>query len=784
MKTVWLRWIVLLGVLAFCVAGWSRLHFETDVSSTLPPNEPSSDALRLIRKNFVEEQRVVIVLENTDGVFEEDAADLAAVLEKALPEAKVEYRSAWDTDPEEAAASIASLWSHADPEKVAQFVDLLSSDEKVQEQLATAKETISGSMDVELVERTAYDPLGFLNLPDLRQLSESEFAYASEDEALRLLFVENKDLGKSYKVQAEWVARIREALPDWSEDGFSIQLTGAPIYAAETGSGIKKDMGGTVTVTAVLVGLLFFLMQRDWRQLLLVGGILVVTFGLAFGLSGWLLGSLNLVSAGFAAILLGLVIDYTMVLAREAEEGISEKELRGKLLPGIGWAAATTCLVFGTLGLSSFTVVRELGGLVVIGLLTGAGISLWLAPLFLTRWKLPKKKTSGWTLFLGPRRAWMGVLLPVIVMVVIFAAKGAPSVTFESGMSLPKGSEAVVALDEIKEKFPAWSDRNWDLVTVAESQEQLRERAEEAERELARLQEEGLIERYQWPLSVLPEKENWERNEANWRKVGARREAILALLEKEGFSEKGRAYTGLVLAELPRPLEASSDLEKLFLARLADGREVFRGRVLLAEGEDGSAVLERFEEKADGTSATGLAALKLALSPLVKHDFVYLFLPLAGAVLLLSLLLAFRSWWEAVVPGLVMLMSMGLVIALSVVLGIEWNFLNGMAIPLIVGTGIDYGIHLIFALRREKGNQALVWHGVGKAILFCGLSSAIGFGSLTFASNELLATMGFLCGAGILLTMTLSLLLIPGLWLSLGNRFRKGEPEVESGPSV
>ena len=195
-------------------------------------------------------------------------------------------------------------------------------------------------------------------------------------------------------------------------------------------------------------------------------------------------------------------------------------------------------------------------------------------------------------------------------------------------------------------------------------------------------------------------------------------------------------------------------------------------------------MLKRFEEKADGTSATGLAALKLALSPLVKHDFVYLFLPLAGVVLVLSLLLAFRSWWEAVVPGVVMLMSMGLVIALSVVLGVEWNFLNGMAIPLIVGTGIDYGIHLIFALRREKGNQALVWHGVGKAILFCGLSSAIGFGSLTFASNELLATMGLLCGAGILLTMTLSLLLIPGLWFSLGNRFRKDEPELESGPSA
>jgi predicted RND superfamily exporter protein len=88
---------------------------------------------------------------------------------------------------------------------------------------------------------------------------------------------------------------------------------------------------------------------------------------------------------------------------------------------------------------------------------------------------------------------------------------------------------------------------------------------------------------------------------------------------------------------------------------------------------------------------------------------------------------------------------------------------------LIVGTSIDYSIHLIFALRRSGGDFSVVWNGAGKAIFFCGLSTAIGFGSLLFSSNDMLWSMGLLCGLGILLSTTLSLHVIPGLWQRRGH---------------
>ena len=175
-------------------------------------------------------------------------------------------------------------------------------------------------------------------------------------------------------------------------------------------------------------------------------------------------------------------------------------------------------------------------------------------------------------------------------------------------------------------------------------------------------------------------------------------------------------------------------------------------------------MLETFAKlEKKGVSVTGWSILQSILLPHVKRDFYVIFIPSAG-ILLLALFLVFRSWRETLIAVIVLLTALVMVNAVVVLTGQTWNFLSGVAIPLVVGAGIDYSIHLVFALRRQNGDFAAVWNSVGKAIFFCGLSTAIGFGSLLFASNEVLRSMGLLCSLGILLTMALSLLIIPGFW--------------------
>jgi len=50
------------------------------------------------------------------------------------------------------------------------------------------------------------------------------------------------------------------------------------------------------------------------------------------------------------------------------------------------------------------------------------------------------------------------------------------------------------------------------------------------------------------------------------------------------------------------------------------------------------------------------------------------------------------------------------------------------------------------------------------AIIFCALSTAIGFGSLALANNKAMADLGLISAVGIMVMLILALTLLPGLW--------------------
>ena len=64
----------------------------------------------------------------------------------------------------------------------------------------------------------------------------------------------------------------------------------------------------------------------------------------------------------------------------------------------------------------------------------------------------------------------------------------------------------------------------------------------------------------------------------------------------------------------------------------------------------------------------------------------------------------------------------------------------------------------------EAAREALdeLWQGTGKALLFCGASNVIGFGSLVFSSSDALVSLGKVSVFGILLSMGISIFLLPG----------------------
>jgi len=746
-------------ILLVSATGLSRLSFATDVLEILPQDIPEVEALSMFRKNFDDDNHVILLLKHEEEVYEEDAASFAEFLGEKLPEARIDYRSRFENDPTTFAQSLARMWADADEEVVADLAGRLTDPEALEALLAESKRTIELSLDQGEATMAAYDPIGFLKHPAMEQLKETNFSYQSEDGKLWLIMIAKEDLGFGYQNHSKWVSRIREAADQWDEEGFSYRLTGRPVLSAEVGKGMESDMVGTIMITSVIVGLLFLLVQRSPVQLAVLGVILVLVFMITLGLAGWIFGTLNLVSVGFAAILLGLVIDYGVVIAREATPGQTAAQTRREMAPSILWAALTTAVVFGLLMLSVFAGVQQLGGLILIGLVAGAFVCLWIMPWAME--KFPAKRSTSLLRapFPSARFGRLVIICSILASVAVFVFRGTPYISFKISMVEPEISEAVQSFEVMQQNYPAWSKKNLTLITKGESLAEVRESLDLAQKEIVRLKKEGVLVRSEWPTEILPDPVARAANAEYWREVSAKSEEIVAALAKAGFSPKGYELDQMVLQKLGSTPDELDPFARMFYHE--DG--FFAGRVQLKEAanEENIAKIAVFREH--GVTASGWQLLQAILLPRVKQDFYFLFLP-ATAVLLAALIIVFRSWKDAAMTAAVLVTVLLLVNAVSVLTDRPWNFLSSLAIPLIVGTGIDYSIHLIFALRRSDGNLAKVWNGVGKAIFFCGLSTVVGFGSLGFASNQTLQSMGILCGAGVFLTMVFSVLVVPGLW--------------------
>ena len=95
--------------------------------------------------------------------------------------------------------------------------------------------------------------------------------------------------------------------------------------------------------------------------------------------------------------------------------------------------------------------------------------------------------------------------------------------------------------------------------------------------------------------------------------------------------------------------------------------------------------------------------------------------------------------------------------------GIAWNFVNIGAIPLCLGLGLDFHIHMVHAL-RHGGQHGGDTRAVSRALAYCGLSTGLAFGALSFSSNAGLSSFGTCAMTGVLATLFSAAFLVPALW--------------------
>lgn len=174
----------------------------------------------------------------------------------------------------------------------------------------------------------------------------------------------------------------------------------------------------------------------------------------------------------------------------------------------------------------------------------------------------------------------------------------------------------------------------------------------------------------------------------------------------------------------------------------------------------------------EGVRLSGWELLGPSVSVLVQRDLKLVLGPIFLLVLV-TLWLAFRNWRD-VFWSLVTLLFSGLSLhVLMALAGWSWNMMNVMALPLLLGMGVDFSIHIQLALRRHGGDTAVVRGSVGRALLLAGSTTVAGFASLAFASNAGIAGLGKICAAGIICAMLTAVFLLPAWWRTTSTQPRR-----------
>ena len=99
------------------------------------------------------------------------------------------------------------------------------------------------------------------------------------------------------------------------------------------------------------------------------------------------------------------------------------------------------------------------------------------------------------------------------------------------------------------------------------------------------------------------------------------------------------------------------------------------------------------------------------------------------AILVGCLWLAFRRWVEVLLSFATLGFSLLVLLAVMGLAGWSWNLMNLMVVPILLGAGVDYTIHVQLALRRHAGDILTMRKVTGRAVFLCAATTVAGFGS-------------------------------------------------------
>ncbi|MEP3629711.1 MAG: MMPL family transporter [Hyphomicrobiales bacterium] len=626
------------------------------------------------------------------------------------------------------------------------------------------------------------------------------------------------------------IAALHKAIDELDEDIkalTTIGVTGDPALRFEELKSVSNGIALSLGLSFLLVAVLLWVAFRSTRGVALTFVALISALILTTGFAAAFFGDLNLVSVAFIVLLVGLGLDFTIhALAHLGDENqettVDTLTAMGR---GIGGAlllsALTTALAFLSFAPTDFVGMAQLGILGAVGVLVAFTVSVTMVPALIVAFPwferfatktngADKASSSGFAHLVQAGRPVFATVLVLLTVASLFVISDvrfdadpvalrdpdSPSMktlgllherveTAPYRLSLmrssleeaDKAAQAVEALDTVHSArtlsslVPENQDEKFEILdlsfatldTIATGEGLENASLPEGKTPLVALSER-LAKQVERPAAIA------------FSSVLAKLNSETAGRQKQVEGDIFRFFPALIKAIEAQLLVDFVTLENVpdfFKQRFIGADQQWRVDIVPnGDVRDGKALdafvqsVEQFDETAAG------APLQIANAGKTVSKAMALAVGLAAISILIVSFIVLRQA-STVLAIIVPLIMAGLLTgAASVIFAIPFNYANVIVLPLLIGLGVDSGIHIATRRERSQDSAGLYQSSTPWAVLFSGLTTIAAFATLGVSDHRGTASMGQMLAIAIFCTLMSTIVITP-LIIDIIEKFKK-----------
>ncbi|MCW8803111.1 MAG: MMPL family transporter [Ignavibacteriaceae bacterium] len=650
-------------------------------------------------------------------------------------------------------------------------------------------------------------PLNNLNdLIDDMFFTQGNRIYSKDNKSLLILIGTDISEGSIEKIDAlcDSLNSIKNKIlnrPSQSE----IKLTGYPITARDEMQSISAS-GKKMTVWALIivtVALIFF--YKEWKFVAASMGILCIGIMWTLALNQKLFGELNTVTLIMGLILIGLGIDFSIHWINykitnsdyvKEESQIAKKYWHSTATPILA-GAFTTATSFLALLILNVKSINEFGIMSFIGIMLVAVLILLLMPIIITEFK----DSSAYSdLRIKIQKSVLTVInhqkkiLLLGVLMIACCLWFLPQLKYEYNYAkLQIGNLPSYEIkNEMNNKFGFASDVFLYRTTGIESDKDIKRKLEVSDKIGYVLSISDYI-----PINEKLSNNNIVReittatrlikiNELSFNKLKLLRNDFEEISYLLSFIQADSSNITEILSILKRVVEllnvtklkSLNDFNRIWVESFINSTQIYTAnnqpeienlskkiRYLFGTSKPDEFVQYIYPvndtwEKENieslepilcevAPNAVGLSRISYHISNWIVDEVITISIA-SLLVILVTLLVTQKNLKFAAIA--ILPLSLGVLFTLSTLslLNIKVSFYNLIGLPIILGIGIDNGIHVVHACREnfENVNQK-AFLKVGPALFLTAITSMIGFGFLSFYSHPGISSLGVVAFIGI-----------------------------------